>query len=571
MEVFLGIPAADGVGVGTAFVIPEAIKRAIPQRRIREDEIAEGWERFQSSIRKVTSQISLQLANLPKNVKATDTQREIFETYILMLGDPVFLDELKTEYEKTLYTIEHTIDVKAEEYASRLRNAGNEYLAERAQDITDIFGRVLDDMMDIHLFDINQVPDGSVIVAATLSPTDTIVLSKRKIAGLALTEGGVSSHVVILARSYGIPTVVGLTNITKLIHTGDRVIVDGRMAEILSDPDDATLAEYEEKIAAEKKHEEALKAFHDKPARTKDGTPFKLYANIGTPEEAERAKEAGADGIGLFRTEFLYMSTSAASGNSAARSFDEDTQFEAYKRVLETMEGKPVTIRTLDAGGDKLINSVDIPAVSEKNPLMGLRAVRLSLAYPQILKTQLRALYRASVCGDLRIMLPLITSVEQVYQCKALAQSVCDELRAENIPFKQDVPVGIMVETAAAAVTSDCLAEESAFFSLGTNDLTQYTLGIDRENSAVADLYDEFNLAVLRLIASTIDSAKKADIPCSVCGEMAGRSDSVLVLAGMGIRSLSMSPKLIPPVKELLSRFTIDELQSISAKHLNNL
>jgi phosphoenolpyruvate-protein phosphotransferase (PTS system enzyme I) len=571
MEVFLGIPAADGIGVGTAFVIPEAVKRAIPQKHVRNEDIAEGWNRFQTSIKAVTSQIAQQLETLPEEIKANDTQREILETYILMLGDPVFIDELKNDYETKLYNIEYTINIKAEEYAGKLRNAGNEYLAERAQDITDVFGRVLDDMMDIHPFDINQVPDGSVIVAATLSPTDTIILSKRKIAGLALTEGGVSSHVVILARNYGIPAVVGLYNITKQIHTGDRIIIDGRTAEILSDPDEDTLVEYENKIAAGKKHDEALKAFLDKPARTKDGTDFKLYANIGTPEEAEYALAEGADGIGLFRTEFLYMSTAGGTSTSAARSFDEDTQFEAYKRVLRIMGGKPVTIRTLDAGGDKLINSVDIPAFAEKNPLMGLRAVRLSLEYPQILRTQLRALYRASVYGNLNIMLPLITSVEQVKQCGIIARSVQEELRSENIKFNENVPIGIMVETAAAAVMSDCLAQVSAFFSLGTNDLTQYTLGVDRENSAVSELYDEFNLAVLRLIATTIDYAKKADIPLSVCGEMAGRKDSVLVLAGMGIRSLSMSPKLISGIKELLSRFTIEELQSISAKHLNNL
>jgi phosphoenolpyruvate-protein phosphotransferase (PTS system enzyme I) len=571
MEVFLGIPAADGIGVGTAFVIPEAVKRAIPQKHVRNEDIAEGWNRFQTSIKVVTSQIAQQLETLPKESKANDTQREILETYILMLGDPVFIDELKNDYETKLYNIEYTINIKAEEYAGRLRNAGNEYLAERAQDITDVFGRVLDDMMDIHPFDINQVPDGSVIVAATLSPTDTIILSKRKIAGLALTEGGVSSHVVILARNYGIPAVVGLNNITSQIHTGDRIIIDGRTAEILSDPDKDTFVEYEKKISAEKKHEEALKAFLDKPARTKDGTDFKLYANIGTPEEAEYALGEGADGIGLFRTEFLYMSTAGGTSTLAARSFDEDTQFEAYKRVLRIMGDKPVTIRTLDAGGDKLINSVDIPAFAEKNPLMGLRAVRLSLEYPQILRTQLRALYRASIYGNLNIMLPLITSVEQVKQCETIARSVREELRSENIKFNENVPIGIMVETAAAAVMSDCLAEVSAFFSLGTNDLTQYTLGVDRENSAVSELYDEFNLAVLRLIATTIDYAKKADIPLSVCGEMAGRTDSVLVLAGMGIRSLSMSPKLISGIKELLSRFTIEELQSISAKHLNNL
>jgi phosphoenolpyruvate-protein phosphotransferase (PTS system enzyme I) len=570
MEVYLGIPAADGMGIGTAFVIPETVKRAIPQKHIHMEETEEGWKRFKSAVVAVTGQIKEQLKKLPEDKKASAVQREIFETYILMLGDPVFIAEVKEFYEKSLYNIEYTINIKSEEYASRLRNAGNEYLAERAQDITDIFGRVLNEMMDIHPFDINQVPDGSVIVAVTLSPSDTIVLSKRKIAGLALTEGGVSSHVVILARSYGIPTVVGLNQITQQIKTGETVIVDGKTAEVLSDPDEETLAEYGKKIAAEKRHQESLRKFLDKPAQTRDGTKFKLYANIGTPDEAELAIEEGADGIGLFRTEFLYMSTSGASLDAAARSFSEETQFEAYKRVLQTMKGKPVTIRTLDAGGDKLINSVDIPAIQEKNPLMGLRAIRLSLAYPQVLRTQLRALYRSSIYGDLRIMLPLITSVDQVQQCVAIAYTVQDELTAEGIPFNKDAPIGIMVETAAAAITSDCLAKVSDFFSLGTNDLTQYTLGVDRENSAVSSLYDEFNLAVLRLILTTIESAKESGIPLSICGEMAGRNDSVLVLAGMGIRNLSMSPKLIPEVKELLSRFTIQELLSISENRLNN-
>ena len=235
------------------------------------------------------------------------------------------------------------------------------------------------------------------------------------------------------------------------------------------------------------------------------------------------------------------------------------------------MNGKPVTIRTLDAGGDKLINSVDMPHIEEKNPLMGMRAVRLSLAYPQILKTQLRALYRSSIYGNLRIMLPLITSTEQVEKCLKIAKEVREELESENIEFNKNVPIGIMIETAAAALTSDCLAKVSDFFSLGTNDLTQYTLGIDRENSNVSSLYDEFNLAVLRLINMTIVNAKKENISLSVCGEMASRRESVLVLSGMGIRNLSMSAKMISKTKKLLSQFTIAELQAISSKKLNRL
>ena len=572
MEVFLGVSAADGAGIGSAFLIPDQIKRAIPQTKISKEDIEEGWERFTSAKTAVAEDITEKLSKLPVD-KSTAIQREIFEAYILMLNDPVFLREVRTEYETTLFNIEYTLNFKSEEYAARLRNAGNDYLAERAQDITDIFGRVLDEMLGIHTFDINEVPDGSVIIATSLSPTETIILSKRKIAGLALTEGGISSHVVILARNYGIPTVVGLhgTSLRKKVQNGQMVIVDAECAELLADPDEETIAQYRKTIEIRRKEQEFLTEYLDKPALTKDGERFTLYANIGSPEEAETALKAGADGIGLFRTEFLYMAKADTSHHAAARSFNEDEQFEAYKHVLTIMKDKPVTIRTLDAGGDKLINSVDIPSFNEKNPLMGMRAIRLSLAYPQVLKTQLRALYRASVYGKLRIMLPLITSTEQVEQSLVIVDEVKKELAAEHIPFDDKVPVGIMIETAAAALTSDCLAKTSDFFSLGTNDLTQYTLGVDRENSNVSGLYDEFNLAVLRLIAITITNAKKYGINLSVCGEMAGRHDSILVLGGLGIRSLSMSPNLISRTKHLLSQFTVAELQAISSKRLNKL
>ena len=571
MEVFLGIPAADGTGIGTAFVIPDPVKRAIPQHHINIDQINRGWSRFEAAVQTVTLGLSEHLDSLSKTSERDRAQREVFETYILMLEDPVFKQEVREFYENQLFNIEYTVQFKAEEYAAKLRQAGNYYLSERAQDITDVFGRVLDEMLDIHPFDINTVPDGSVILATSLSSADTIILSKRKIAGLALSEGGVSSHVVILARNYGIPTVVGLEDISKKVRNGETVIIDGKSAEILVSPDRNTIEEYKGKIREEYQRKLSLRSFLNKPAETKDGTRFKLYANIGTPEEAEVALAEGADGIGLFRTEFLYMAQSGASLNAAARSFSEQTQFEAYKSVLQIMGDKPVTIRTLDAGGDKLINSVDLPAIEEKNPLMGLRAVRLSLEYPNILKTQLRALYRASVYGNLEIMFPLITSVDQVKECLELVNVVKAELDAEKIPYQADTPVGIMIETAAAALISDCLSKVSDFFSLGTNDLTQYTLGIDRENQHVSGLYNEFSLAVLRLIEMTVRSAKENNVPLAVCGEMAGRQDSVMVLAGMGIRNLSMSPKLISSTKELLSRFTIAELEAISAKHLNNL
>lgn len=571
MEVFLGISAAEGTGLGTAFVVPETVKRAIRQHHIKIDQINTGWQRFTNAVNAVILELQMHLDTLSKTSEKDKAQREVFETYILMLEDPVFRKEVRDFYEKELFNIEYSVQLKAEEYASKLKQAGNYYLSERAKDITDVFDRVLDEMLDIHHFDITSVPDGSVIFANSLSSADTIVLSKRKIAGLALSEGGVSSHVAILARNYGIPTVLGLEDISKKVRNGDTVIIDGKSAEVLINPDSGTISEYKQKIREEYQRSVSLRAFLNKPAVTKDGTEFKLYANIGTPEEAEIAKAEGADGIGLFRTEFLYMAQNGASLNAAARSFSEQTQFECYKQVLETMGDKPVTIRTLDAGGDKLINSVDIPVMNEKNPLMGLRAVRLSLACPNVLKTQLRALYRAGLYGNLRIMFPLITSVDQVQKCLEIIEEVKKELDYEKIPYKSDVPVGIMIETAAAAIVSDCLAKYSDFFSLGTNDLTQYTLGVDRENQHVANIYNEFNLAVLRLIHLTIKNADKEGVPVAVCGEMAGHKDSIMVLGGMGIRNLSMSPKSISSTKELLSRFTIQELEAISAKHLTSL
>jgi len=411
-----------------------------------------------------------------------------------------------------------------------------------------------------------------VIVAKAMKTSDTVILNKRKIAGLALTEGGVSSHVAILAKSYGIPAVVALENITNQISGGEQLIVDGEIGEVITSPDDATLTEYNTKIETQKKHLLALGKFKDKPGQTKDGTPFKIFANIGTPEEAQFALEEGADGIGLFRTEFLIMSVAQQfkeDGGSLSSSLCEEAQFQAYKQVLTIMGSKPVTIRTLDAGGDKLISSKELPDMNEKNPLMGLRAIRLSLYYPQILRTQLRALYRASVYGNLNIMLPLITDVSQVETVRGIAKGVQMDLKSEHIPFNKNVPIGIMIETAAAALTADCLAPQSDFFSLGTNDLTQYTIGVDRENPAVAPLYNEFHLAVLRMIENTIKQAKAANISVAVCGEMASRKESVIVVAGMGIRQLSMSAKQIPVIKETLSQFTMKELQTISCRSLN--
>lgn len=570
MNIILGISASSGISTGKAFVIPEQVERIVPQFPVSSSEIEKEWERFSKAKSKITDKILKQLEGLSPDSKQDKIQKELLETYLLMLDDPVFLQEVRQNLEENPFNIEYILDVKTEEYADRLRNSGNEYLTERAQDICDIFGSVLNELLNIHVFNIEQVPDGAVIVARDLSPSDAIIFTKRKIAGLALAEGGTSSHVAILARNYGIPAVFALENITKEVLQGSKLIVDGTAGEVIVSPDIQTLSDYTAKIEKELEHKEKILKFKDIPAQTKDGTRFTLLANIGTPEEAKLALDQGADGIGLFRTEFLFMqeTTTATLRNHV---MTEDEQFDAYRTVLETMKDKPVTIRTLDAGGDKIISSLELPTSQEKNPLMGLRAIRLTLNFPKLFKTQLRALYRASVYGNLKIMLPLITTTEQVVKAKELISEVQAELENEGIPFIKDVPVGIMVETAAAGITADCFAKISDFFSIGTNDLTQYTLGVDRENLLVSPLYNEFHLAVLRLIQHTIEAAESEKIPVSVCGEMAGKTDSVLILAGMGIRTLSMGINNIPYIKELLSSISIAELQSISSKSLNNL
>ncbi len=568
MDILFGTSISSGIGSGKAFVIPEPTQRIIPQTPITIEQLESEWMRYTCARDTVSAQIRIQLEQINLQGKDADkVQKEIFETYALMLSDPVFNKEVEDLLKQELFNVEHILKLKIEEYSNRLRDSGNDYLAERGQDITDIFTRVINEMLDIHPFNIETIPESCILVAHSLSPGDLSILSEKKIIGIALTQGGTSSHVAILARNYSIPAVSAIPKITKKIKSGETVIIDADKSEIIIEPDSTTVDNYINKIKKQVERKHALLQFRSLPAKTKDGTKFNLYANIGTPQEAELALQEGAEGIGLFRTEFLFMNELNAADEGSIRTVTEEIQFKTYKRVLEIMRGKPVTIRTLDVGGDKLLRLVDAPNIEEKNPLMGLRAIRLSLHYPQLFRTQLRALYRASVFGDLRIMLPLITDTDQISQTKTIIKQVCDELESEKIPFNKKTPLGIMIETAAAGICAASLAKHADFFSIGTNDLTQYTIGVDRENTNVSPLYDEFHPAVLFLIKRTVEAAKNEGIPVSVCGEMAGQTQSLFALAGIGIRNLSMSSNLISPVKEKLSRTTISEMEKEAKKY----
>lgn len=561
METYKGLSASEGIGFGEVFLVPSPAPRLIPQYKIQDSDIDAEWQRLEAALARVKQRLEAQSATADSQYAA------ILETYIVMLMDVEFLSQVKNLLVKSLQNIEIVLQKKASEMAEILRGAGDEYLAERAQDITDVFSQVVDDLLGYKAFDYDLVPENTVVVADSVSPADAVSLFKKKLRGLVACEGGVSSHLAILARNHRLPAVLGIKAITDKLESGDQVIVDGTEGLVIVHPDEKTLKKYQKSEAAKQKEEKSLSKLKHKAATTKDGVAFTLLANIGSPAEAQLALDEGAEGIGLFRTEFLFMGAvqdARKTGSSGMQSVSENAQLEAYQQVLETMGNRPVVIRTLDAGGDKLIKDAGFDSEPEQNPLLGRRAIRLTLANRSLFKRQLRALYRAGVYGDLRIMIPMVTHLSQIKATLEIIREAKEELQKEGLAFNPNVPVGIMVETAAAAVSADIFAHYSDFFSIGTNDLTQYVLGIDRENPSVADLYDDKNVAVLRLIKNIVDSASQSEISVSVCGEMAGTPDRALLLAGMGVRTLSMSPVRIGAVKKALANHSIKELEEMA-------
>ena len=561
METYKGLSASEGIGIGEVFLVPPPAPRLIPQYKIQEADVEVEWQRLEAAVEKVQQRLKEQSATADSQYAA------ILETYMVMLMDVEFLSQVKSLLIKSLQNIEIVLQKKASEMAEILRGAGDAYLAERAQDITDVFNQVVDELLGYKPFDYDLVPENTVVVANSVSPADAVSLFKKQLRGLVACEGGVSSHLAILARNHRLPAVLGIKSITDKLESGQQVIVDGTEGLVIVQPDEKTLKKYHKSEVAKQKEEKILSKLKNKLASTKDGVAFTLLANIGSPEEAQLALDEGAEGIGLFRTEFLFMGAvqdARKTGSSGMQSVSEAAQLEAYQQVLETMGNRPVVIRTLDAGGDKLIKEAGFDSEPEQNPLLGRRAIRLTLTNKPLFKRQLRALYRAGVYGNLRIMIPMVTHLSQIKETLEIIREAKEELKQEGLAFNPDVPVGIMVETAAAAVSADIFARYSDFFSIGTNDLTQYVLGIDRENPSVAELYDDKNVAVLRLIKNIVGSADKAGISVSVCGEMAGTPDSALLLAGMGVRILSMSPVRIGAVKKALASHSITELEEMA-------
>ena len=538
-----GIPASPGIVVGRVHLlrweVPDVRHRIIPDEHVPA-EIA----RLHEAITRAKARLRL----LRERVESTAGPEEaaIFDVQASILEDRELTRGVEDMIRQNLGA-EKAFDVVMLEWRTRFARHSAPMLRERVGDLTDVHIRVLSLLMGLPDHDPVDLPPGAsaVLVTHDLTPSLTVQLDRASIAAIATDAGTRTSHVAILARSLGLPAVVGLRTATTELSGGERVVLDGGTGMLAINPTDAEIAAYRERQREEEIAEAALAELAAVEAVTLDGVRVTLRANVDIPEEAEAAARSGAEGVGLMRTEFLVVGRATMP--------DEDEQYRAYKRVVEAFEGKPVVIRTFDIGGDKL------PAggfPSEPNPFLGWRAIRMCLDQPEMFRTQLRALLRAAVHGDLRIMLPLIVTLDEVLEARKLLEASAAELHARGVAYRADVPLGVMIETPAAAVAGDTLTRDVDFFSIGTNDLVQYTLAVDRGNANLAPRFTPLHPAVLRLIKRTVEVAELGDIDVAVCGEMASQPLMAFALLGLGVRQMSVAPRSVPLVKRIVRSVT---------------
>jgi len=529
---FTGISASPGVARGKAFLFLEE-KVSVPRYDIPESQVESEFARFLAALDKASAEVKALIAGQDGSV---------VEAQLLMFEDPELRKRVRSTLEESRRNVEWVFLQIVEEMREKLEQADSAYLRERTVDFSDAGNRVLDQLLFTARPRLTDIREPSILVTNNLMPSDTLGLDRTLVLGIAADAGGKTSHTAILARAAEIPAVLGLSDISRVVHTGDEVIVDGNRGTVIVSPDEATRALYDERRREWEQSTVVLKSERDLPAETLDGKRLFIEANIEVPQEAEGVLAHGADGIGLFRSEFLFLQPGHAP--------TEEEQLAAYTSVLTVMAGRTVTIRTLDLGGDKVIPGYHL--APDGNPLLGWRAIRFCLARPEVLKTQLRALLRASVHGALRIMFPLISGPAELDRISEIMAEVKGDLTREGRPFRPDVPTGIMIEVPSAAVTSDILASRADFFSIGTNDLIQYTLAVDRGNEKVAYLYEPFHPGVLRLVRMTIENGHAHGIPVGMCGELAGDPLATVVLLGMGLDSFSMGPIGIPIIKRII-------------------
>jgi phosphotransferase system enzyme I (PtsI) len=544
MKRIQGIAASSGIAIAKAYRLEH------PDLTVEKKTIAEPAEevaRFEAAIAKAKEELEAIKAHALKELG--EDKAAIFSAHLLVLSDPELLNAVKGKIENEQMNAEYALHEVATMFITMFEAMDNEYMKERAADIRDVTKRVLAHLLGVTISNPSMISEEVIIVAEDLTPSDTAQLNRKYVKGFTTDIGGRTSHSAIMARSMEIPAVVGTKEVTAEIQNGDIVIIDGLDGEVIVNPSAETIAEYEkkrEKFAAQKAEWAKLV---NEPTVTSDGHHVELAANIGTPNDVQGVLNNGAEGIGLYRTEFLYMGREQLP--------TEEEQFEAYKTVLERMEGKPVVVRTLDIGGDKELPYLDLP--KEMNPFLGFRAVRLCLDMQDMFRTQLRALLRASVYGNLKIMFPMIATLDEFRQAKAILLEEKEKLIAEGIAVSDNIEIGMMVEIPAAAVLADQFAKEVDFFSIGTNDLIQYTMASDRMNERVSYLYQPYNPAILRLISNVIDAAHKEGKWVGMCGEMAGEELAVPILLAFGLDEFSMSATSILRVRSQLKKLSKQE------------
>ena len=555
MEIKKGIAVSPGIALAKALLIDSEDYR-IPKRSIKATQRMIEVQRVRNAFKVAIAELT-QLQSDKEDI-AQGKIKDIFAVHLRFLHDRSLRKQITDMIHSELVTAEYAVSATLREVAAHFSKVKDAYISERAADIYDIEKRLLKHLLGRKRKDIQQLTEQVVIVARELSPTQTASFNKEYVKGLATDAGGRTSHTAIVARSLGIPGVVALEDFTETVTDGSMVIIDGNRGIAIVNPDKDTILQYQEYSQEFVALEHKLDAIREKPAITRDGVRIKLLGNIEFPDEAEIVLQKGGEGIGLYRTEFLYLNRPTEPS--------EQEHYEAYAETVRVFKDRPIVIRTLDLGADKYTQSKRF--APEPNPFLGLRSIRFCLQNLTLFKAQLHAILRASVLGNVKIMFPLITNLQELMQAKMILHDVMEDLDDEGVKYNKKVPVGIMVETPAAALMAASLARDSDFFSIGTNDLTQYTLAVDRGNELVSTLYSTVDPAVLRLIRTVIQDAHKGQIDVSVCGEMASEPEYVMLLLGMGVRTVSIASPMLPEIKQIVRSVTMEDCNNVARKVL---